>query len=120
VLKDIIEQGIKYHQQLLSQYKTRLKTLTSLETQEINRIETLLTSFFNGESRKLTLYSVKKLNEVLDGSLKAPVGLVPAVKLSDKITKQDLRERFERWLENLPEEPGVALEFSNRRDFVDE
>lgn len=121
VLKNLIEQGIKYHQQLLSQYKTGLKSLNgSVEAQEINRIESLLSSFFNGESRKITLYSVKRLNEVLNTSLKAPVGLVPAVKLADKVTKQDLRERFEHWLENLPDEPGIALDFSNRRDLIDE
>lgn len=120
ILKNLIEQATIYHQQLLNQYKVKLHSLSNTEEEEIKKIESLFASFFNGESRKLTLYSVEKLNKILDTTLKSQVGLVPAIKINNKMTKQDLRDRFDRWLESLPDEPNISLEFSNRRDLIDE
>lgn len=119
-LKNLIDQAILYHQQLLTQYRVRLRSLSNVEEEELKKLELLFSSFFNGESRKLTIYSVEKLNQVLDTTLKSPIGLMPAIKLNNKMNKQDLKDKFERWLESLPEEPGLSLEFSNRRDLIDE
>jgi hypothetical protein len=53
---------------------------------------------------------VEALNELF-AKAKSPVGLLPAAQLGGRTTKQELRDRFERWLETLPEEPGISLEF---------
>jgi hypothetical protein len=42
------------------------------------------------------------------------------MRLASKVNKADLRDRFEHWLENLPDEPGVVLDFSPWKEIPNE
>lgn len=111
-LKLIVEQGTNYHQRLLAQYSPHLPRLTDARTEkEAENIRSLIAAAANGEFHEhVTLSAVEALNEAFMQAA-SPIGLMPSVKVGGRTTKQELRERFERWLENLPDEPGISLEF---------
>jgi hypothetical protein len=120
ILKEVVEQGMNYHQRLIAQQCNQISaSLDSLPNEEAEKIKALLATATNGESHRLTLSAVEALNEVFAVAQPAD-GLLPAIRLGGRTTKQELRERFEHWLDSLPDETGVSLEFLDCIGFGDE
>jgi hypothetical protein len=111
ILKEVITQGTSYHQRLLDQKCKQISTSFGVDSgQESERVRSLFARATNGEIHNLTLSTVEALNELFDEA-NTRVGLLPSIQLGGRATKQELRERFDRWLDSLPEETGVTFEY---------
>ncbi|MEW6731275.1 MAG: DUF6079 family protein [Acidobacteriota bacterium] len=120
VLKTVIEHGTTYHQKLLAQYRAQIGMLFGQNSQEAEQLKSLL-AISNGEAHKITLSTIEALNEAFAKiQARTPIGVLPAVQLGGRTTKQELRERFERWIDSLPDEPEVSLEFLDHSGCGDE
>ncbi len=119
LLKHIIDIETTYIQKLLTQYQASLNILNDSQ-EEKKDLETVFASFFNGETEKLTFYTVEKFNQTLAGKVKFHPSILPTMRLANKANKADLRDKFEHWLENLPDEPGIVLDFSPWKEIPNE
>lgn len=111
ILRSIIDQGTEYHRHLLKQFRAQLPMLNNAGSeQERSSLEKLLSVATNGEIYKITLSNIETLNDAF-AKAETPLATLPVVRLGGRISKQELRNRFEKWLETLPDDTDLSIDF---------